>query len=311
MISRPEFGSQTTATEAARAFAEHIRGKTILITGVSPNGLGEALALALATQDPALLILASRTKSKLHDVATEICASSPDVKIKEIIVDLSSLSSVRGAAAEIGETVGKNGTIDVLFNNAGINISEQRFTEKGVEMQFAINHLGSFLLTNLLLPVILRGGDAKRVVNTSSEAHRISPVRFSDINQDLGKIVEQEDMPRRGLPKGILRGRGGYEPAVAYGQSKTANVLFAVGLNERLARRRLKSFAVMPGVIMTGLANKLDEEALQGLIQGTTDWKTADQGAATLVVAGFDAGLDCEQLIIHPYASESAEEWED
>jgi NAD(P)-dependent dehydrogenase (short-subunit alcohol dehydrogenase family) len=220
---------------------------TVLITGVSPNGLGEALALALATRYPALLILASRTKSKLHDVATEIRASSPDVKIKEIIVDLSSLSSVRGATAEIAETVGKNGTIDVLFNNAGINISEQRFTEKGVEMQFATNHLGPFLLTNLLLPVILRGGDAKRIVNTSSEAHRISPVRFSDINQDPGKVVEQEDMPRRGLPKGVLRGNGGYEPAVAYGQSKTANVLFAIGLNERLARKRLKCLSVMPG----------------------------------------------------------------
>jgi NAD(P)-dependent dehydrogenase (short-subunit alcohol dehydrogenase family) len=221
---------------------------TVLITGVSPNGLGEALALALATQNPALLILASRTKSKLHAVATEIFASSPDVNLKEIIVDLSSLNSVRGAAAEIAGTVGKNGTIDVLFNNAGINISEHRSTEKGVEMQFATNHLGPFLLTNLLLPVILRGGDAKRIVNTSSEAHRISPVRFSDINQEPGKVVEQEDMPRRGLPKGVLRGKeGGYEPAIAYGQSKTANVLFAIGLNERLARKRLKCLAVMPG----------------------------------------------------------------
>jgi hypothetical protein len=61
---------------------------------------------------------------------------------------------------------------------------------------------------------------------------------------------------------------------------------------------------------MTGLANELDEEALQGLIQGTTDWKTADQGAATLVVAGFDVGLDCESPIIHPCAGESVERWE-
>jgi NAD(P)-dependent dehydrogenase (short-subunit alcohol dehydrogenase family) len=235
--------SHTTTSPTAEADVY----ATVLITGVSPNGLGEALALALATQNPALLILASRTKAKLHAVATEIRASSPDVNLKEIIVDLSSLNSVRGAAEEIAGTVSKNGTIDVLFNNAGINISEHRFTEKGVEMQFATNHLGPFLLTNLLLPVILRGGDAKRIVNTSSEAHRISPVRFSDINQEPGKVIEQEDMPRRGLPKGMLRGKGGYEPAVAYGQSKTANVLFAIGLNERLARKRLKCLAVMPG----------------------------------------------------------------
>jgi NAD(P)-dependent dehydrogenase (short-subunit alcohol dehydrogenase family) len=82
---------------------------------------------------------------------------------------------------------------------------------------------------------------------TSSEAHRISPVRFSDYNLEPGKKVEKEDEPRRGLPKGVLRGGGAYEPAVAYGQSKTANVLFAVGLNQRLNKDGVKSFAVMPG----------------------------------------------------------------
>jgi hypothetical protein len=80
-------------------------------------------------------------------------------------------------------------------------------------------------------------------VNTSSEAHRISPVRFSDIGQDPEKKVAKDEEPRRGMTEGVLRGNGGYEPAVAYGQSKTANVLFAVGLNAR----GVKSFAVMPG----------------------------------------------------------------
>jgi NAD(P)-dependent dehydrogenase (short-subunit alcohol dehydrogenase family) len=78
-------------------------------------------------------------------------------------------------------------------------------------------------------------------------------VRFSDINQEPGKVIAQEDMPRRGLPKGMLKGNGGYEPAVAYGQSKTANILFAVGLNKRLARKRLKGLAVMPGGEFDGL----------------------------------------------------------
>jgi NAD(P)-dependent dehydrogenase (short-subunit alcohol dehydrogenase family) len=132
--------------------------------------------------------------------------------------------------------------IDVLFNNAGINVGKRRLNAEGVELQFATNHLGPFLLTNLVLASMnVRGG--ARVVNTSSEAHRISPVRFSDINQTPGVRVEFEDLPRRGMPEGTLRGDGRYEPNVAYGQSKTANVLFAVGLN----KRGVKSFAVMPG----------------------------------------------------------------
>jgi NAD(P)-dependent dehydrogenase (short-subunit alcohol dehydrogenase family) len=125
-----------------------------------------------------------------------------------------------------------------------------------------------------------------RVVNTSSEAHRISPVRFSDINQTPGAKVDFDDQPRRGMPEGTLRGDGRYEPGVAYGQSKTANILFAVALN----RRGVKSFAVTPGIIGTGLAREMDEQGIKSLSQW--EFGTIDEGAATLVVAGFDPGLD-------------------
>ena len=149
--------------------------------------------------------------------------------------------------AEITSLIG-SGSIDVLFNNAGINTSTRKLTPEGIELQFGTNHVGPFLLTNLLLPLLLRNRKGARIVNTSSEAHRISPVRFGDYNQEPGAKVETEDEPRRGLPEGILRGDGGYEPGVAYGQSKTANVLMAVGLNARLGRRKgVESFAVMPG----------------------------------------------------------------
>ncbi len=188
-------------------------------------------------------------------------------------MDLSSLKSVRAAAQSCREILRNEGRrLDVLFNNAGINISERRLTDEGVEMQFATNHLGPFLLTNLLLPFMNIGRGGARVINTSSEAHRISPVRFSDvsakrelivmmdrkssraiadytfpqINQTPGAKVEFEDQPRRGMPEGTLRGDGGYEPSIAYGQSKTATILFAVGLNSR----GFKSFAVMPGSML-------------------------------------------------------------
>jgi NAD(P)-dependent dehydrogenase (short-subunit alcohol dehydrogenase family) len=155
---------------------------SVLITGVSPKSIGEGLALALAAHSPRLLILASRTLSKIRAVSDSIHTSHPHVIVQEVVVDLSSLKSVRKAAESCKKILEKEGRgIDVLFNNAGINISERRLTEEGVEMQFATNHLGPFLLSNLLLPFMKTGNRGARVVNTSSEAHRISPVRFSDV----------------------------------------------------------------------------------------------------------------------------------
>jgi NAD(P)-dependent dehydrogenase (short-subunit alcohol dehydrogenase family) len=154
----------------------------VLITGVSPKSIGEGLALALAAHRPGMLILASRTLSKIQAITQLIHASHPHVNVQEVIVDLSSLKSVRKAAEICKGILEREGkSLDVLFNNAGINISDRRLTEEGVEMQFATNHLGPFLLTNLLLPFMNTGRGA-RVINTSSEAHRISPVRFSDVS---------------------------------------------------------------------------------------------------------------------------------
>jgi NAD(P)-dependent dehydrogenase (short-subunit alcohol dehydrogenase family) len=155
----------------------------VLITGVSPNSIGEGLALALAAHQPGMLILASRTPSKIQVISRTIHASHPNVNVQEVVVDLSSLKSVREAAECCKKILDKERRgLDVLYNNAGINLSERRLTKGGVEMQFATNHLGPFLLTNLLLPLMSTGKGGARVVNTSSEAHRISPVRFSDVS---------------------------------------------------------------------------------------------------------------------------------
>ncbi|KAF8851136.1 NAD(P)-binding protein [Acephala macrosclerotiorum] len=243
-----------------------------------------------------MLILASRTLSNIQAAVKEIHAFYPTVKIEAVVLDLSSLKSVRQAADKVKQIIRPVGAVDILFNNAGINISTKHLTKEGVELQFATNYLGPFLFTNLLLPSMLQAKTGrKRVINTASEAHVISPVRFSDINQDRGKNVPRDEQPRRGLPEGILRNDGGYESGIAYGQSKTANVLFSVGLNARYGSQGLKSFAVSPGNIMTNLARELDEAAVKGLFAGIGDnWKTLDQGASTLVVAGFDPGLEDE-----------------
>lgn len=161
-----------------------ILNSLVLITGVSPRSIGEGLALALAAHQPGLLILASRTLSKIQAVTWTIHVSHPHVEVEEVVVDLSSLKSVRVAAESCKKILERKGRgLDVLFNNAGINISERRLAaDSGVEMQFATNHLGPFLLTNLLLPFMKTGKGGARIINTSSEAHRISPVRFSDVS---------------------------------------------------------------------------------------------------------------------------------
>ena len=175
-------------------------------------------------------------------------------------LDLSSFACVRAAAAEITRLLeGKRGSIAALFNNAGVLIGERSETANGIELQFGTNHVGPFLLTNLLMPLLLRDGgkgdadrdpewQTARVVMTSSEGHRVSPIRFTDYNFIPGASVPPDELPRPGLREGMLRNDGGYEPAIAYGQSKTANVLLAVGLNARLGKARgVESFAAMPG----------------------------------------------------------------
>ena len=103
----------------------------VLITGVSPNSIGAALALAISSHEPALLILGSRTLSKIQAITKAIHASNPHVNVKEVVVDLSRLQDVRRAAGEIKRIVEEHGKgIDVLFNNAGINVSERRLTEE-------------------------------------------------------------------------------------------------------------------------------------------------------------------------------------
>lgn len=288
----------------------------VVITGVSPNGLGEALALAIASQSPSLLILVSRTKANLEKVHAKIASLSPNANVRVVVCDLGSLKSVRAAAGEIVALVrekgGGKGQGVVLFNNAGVNMAERVETEDGFEMQIGVNHFGGFLLSKLLVKEGLLGNGKGRVVNVSSEAHRMCPFRFGDWNAE-GKAVPDDEKPRRGI-ESILRGNGRYEPWIAYAQSKTANVLHVVGLR----KRGVRSFGVHPGSeffgsslsshfrnvdekkeligvdIMTPIVRNLDELGWKGIQDPKMVWKTQDQGAATMVVAGFDPALISE-----------------
>lgn len=143
--------------------------------------------------------------------------------------------------------------LDVLINNAGVSLQERQYSPEGIELTFATNHLGHFLLTTLLLPLLRPGA---RIVNVSSSGHRISPVRFSDINFDdevdgpeKGKMaVPEEEQAPPNIPA-WTKGRApdGFQGAVAYGMSKSANILFTVALKRRLASKGVDSFALHPG----------------------------------------------------------------
>ncbi|SPO04403.1 probable short-chain dehydrogenase [Cephalotrichum gorgonifer] len=269
-----------TAQDLAAQLASEIKGKVILTTGVSPGGLGDAFVRAIASVHPSLLILAGRNTTKTQATADAIVKAYPEVRVRTLQLDLESLDAVRGAAEEVisWEDVP---SIDAVVNNAGIMAVEFALTVDGYERQFATNHLGPFLFTNLIMEKLL-ATEKPTIVNVSSDGHRLSPVRFADYNFNNGES---------------------YNKWTAYGQSKSANMLFALSLAEKLGPKlNLHAFSLHPGVIMTNLGNHLDLETsftalrdldkLLGNVEGfqEREFKDLDHGAATTVFA-FDPKL--------------------
>ena len=175
--------------------------------------------------------------------------------------------------------------IDVIVNNAGIMAVPYSKSADGFEYQLATNHLGHFLLTNLLMPRILAAAPGSRIINVSSRGHQRGEFRFDDPNFSNGAT---------------------YEPFLGYGQSKTANILFSVTLAERLEAKGVRSYSLHPGMIITtNLAKKMAPEEIQrlkdfGLIDENGQpkdpkrWKSIEQGAGTSVVAAFDPRIERE-----------------
>jgi len=301
MTSHPEFNASTNATDVAKVFSDSIKGKSVLITGVAPNGIGQATAHAIAAHEPSLIIISGRSREKLDASLASLHTSFPSVPIRELIMDLASQKSVRAAAAQVNAYTEN---IDILINNAGVMaIPKRTLTEDGVEMQFGTNHIGHFLFTNLILPKLKAAAQsatpgATRVINVSSWGHNFSPFRFSDYNFD-GKPVPRDEAPDQAslqLFKETGKVSEGYHPWVAYGQSKTANILFSAYLATHLSRFGIQSFGLHPGSIMTDLGRHMTGEMNHDLEEyaANTVFKTQDQGAATTLVAAFDPKLKTE-----------------
>lgn len=234
----PTYGFESTATEVANDLSANICGKTVLVTGVTPNSLGSHFVETIALHSPALIILASRTQSTMDATAAAISKKSPQIPIRSFVLDLGSLESTRKAAADIVKVQKDEGiNIDVLVLNAGLMACPYNTTVDGFESQFGVCHLGHFVFGNLVIPGMLGSGRKPRVVVVGSEAHQLGPVRFTD--------------------PGFMNGQE-YDKWRAYGQAKTANSLYAWSLAEKLGSKGLQAYSLHPGGIMTNLAKHID-----------------------------------------------------
>ncbi|HUO35029.1 MAG TPA: SDR family NAD(P)-dependent oxidoreductase [Candidatus Acidoferrum sp.] len=285
------FGATSTTEEVLEGINLH--GKRILVTGVSA-GIGVETARAFAAHG-AQVVGAVRDLRKAEVATTQARkdaeAGGGSFGLAEL--GLANLKSVRACADRL---LAKGEPFDVIVANAGVMATPFGHTTDGFETQFGTNHLGHFVLVNRLAPLLRPGG---RFISLSSGGHRISDVDLNDPNF--------EKTP--------------YDPFVAYGRSKTANILFAVAFDRRHKHRGVRAAAVHPGVIQTELGRYMSAAQLQALLdrtnkelaaqgKGPFQWKTLSQGAATSVWAAVVApaeeigGLYCANCQVGHVVSE-------
>jgi NAD(P)-dependent dehydrogenase (short-subunit alcohol dehydrogenase family) len=264
------FGATSTTEDVLSGVK--LDGKRILVTGVSA-GIGVETARTLVAHG-AHVVGAARDLKKAEAATTQVRedAAAHGGSFELIELDLANLKSVRASADAL---LAKGEPFDVIIANAGVMATPFGHTVDGFETQFGTNHLGHFVFVNRIAPLIRAGG---RLINLASSGHRFSNVDLDDPNFE-------------GTP---------YEPFVAYGRSKTANILFSVEFDRRHKERGVRAAAVHPGGIHTELARHMDPAHLQAMIDqirqqlaaeghDTFEFKTVPQGAATSIWAGIVA----------------------
>jgi NAD(P)-dependent dehydrogenase (short-subunit alcohol dehydrogenase family) len=257
------FGARTTAREAVAGI--DLTGKQVIVTG-GYSGLGIEVVRALSGAGASITVPARRP-----EVARDALDTAGLQAVDVDAMDLADQESVRAFADRY---LASGRGLDLLINNAAVMAAPLTRVGPGWESQFATNHLGHYTLTNLLWPLLAAAVGA-RVVELSSTGHKLSPVRFDDLNFETG-----------------------YDKWIAYGQAKTANALFAVELDARGIRDGVRAFAVHPGGIMTPLQRHLPREEMIAAgwmdADGNVDarFKTPEQGAATTVWAATSPMLD-------------------
>lgn len=199
--------------------------RTVIITGGN-SGIGKAAAVALATAG-ARVVITARDEQRGRDAVADIVAASGSQQVELSLFDLADLSSVRAGAADLLERCPR---IDVLLNNAGLILSERQVSADGYEATLAINHLGPFLLTELLLDR-LKASAPSRIVNVASTAHNFA---------------------RSGMDFDDLMAERSYKAMEVYGRSKLANILFTAELAKRLEGTGVTANSLHPGSVATG-----------------------------------------------------------
>jgi NAD(P)-dependent dehydrogenase (short-subunit alcohol dehydrogenase family) len=273
ILQATSFGATSTTDDVLSGV--NLKGKRILVTGVSA-GLGVETARSLAAHGAQVVGAArdlNKAKAATEQVRKDIAASGGSFELVEL--DLANLKSVRACADGL---LAKGKAFDVVIANAGVMATPFGHTADGFETQFGTNHLGHFVLVNRIASLIRNGG---RLINLSSAGHRYSNVDLDDPNF--------EHTP--------------YEPFVAYGRSKTANILFAVAFDKRHRDRGVRAAAVHPGGIRTELGRYAEPGRIEKVIEeinrqlaaqgrGPFQWKSIPQGAATSVWAAVVAPAD-------------------
>src|SRR6266478_3152028 len=273
ILEATSFGATSTTEDVLSGV--NLKGKRILVTGVSA-GLGVETARSLVAHG-AQVVGAARDLNKATAATQQVRtdAATNGGRFELIELDLANLKSVRACADEL---LAKGQPFDVVIANAGVMATPFGHTADGFETQFGTNHLGHFVLVNRIAPLLRKGG---RLINLASAGHRFSKVDLEDPN-----FV-----------------RTPYEPFVAYGRSKTANILFAVAFDRRHRGNGIRAAAVHPGGIQTELDRHLDAVHVQKTIEQMNkqlasegkapfQLKTIPQGAATSVWAAVVAPAD-------------------
>ena len=272
-ILEATFGATSTTDDVLSGV--NLKGKRILVTGVSA-GIGVETARSLVAH-AAQVVGAARDLNKAKAATEQVskAAAANGGSFSLIELDLANLKSVRACADQL---LAKGDAFDVVIANAGVMATPFGHTADGFETQFGTNHLGHFVLVNRIASLIRDGG---RLINLSSAGHRYSNVDLEDPNFEHTT----------------------YEPFVAYGRSKTANILFAVAFDKRHRDRGVRAAAVHPGGIKTELGRYVEPGRLEKVIdeinqqlaaqgEGSFQWKSIPQGAATSVWAAVVAPAD-------------------
>ena len=268
-------GFDTTSTTEDVLAGVNLQGKRVFITGVSA-GLGIETARAFAAHG-AKVVGAARDLNKARSATAEVRqgAAAGSGSLELIELDLASLKSVRACADELNR---RGQHFDFVIANAGVMATPFGHTADGFEMQFGTNHLGHFALVNRIAGLLKPGA---RLVTLSSSGHRFANVDLDDPNFE----------------------RSEYAPFVAYGRSKTANVLFATAFDQRHRAKGIRATAVLRGGILSVLARHLDPAMIDQSMQqmkaeagakgeGAFVFKSVPQGAATSVWAAVVADAD-------------------